>query len=85
MKKILVTGGAGYIGTHTLIELVAAGFEPIVYDNLSNSSPIALTRVADLVGREITFIQGDILDKDLLAQIFAAHEFFAVMHFAVLV
>ena len=82
MKKILVTGGAGYVGTHTLIELVAAGFEPIVYDNLSNSSPIALTRVAELVGREITFIQGDILDKDLLAQIFAAHEFFAVMHFA---
>lgn len=82
MKKILVTGGSGYIGSHTLIELIEVGFEPIVYDNLSNSSPVALARVEVLVGRSITFIQGDILDKDLLTQTFAAHELFAVIHFA---
>ncbi|MFW2176757.1 MULTISPECIES: UDP-glucose 4-epimerase GalE [unclassified Moraxella] len=81
-KKILVTGGAGYIGSHTLIELIQAGFSPIVYDNLSNASPIALERVEAIVGQKIDLIQGDILDKDLLAKIFAEHEFFAVIHFA---
>ena len=49
-KKILVTGGAGYIGSHTLIELIAAGFTPVVYDNLSNSSPASLARVQQIVG-----------------------------------
>lgn len=82
MKKILVTGGAGYIGSHTLIELIAAGFEPVVYDNLSNSSPVALERVEQIVGQSIQFIQGDILDKDLLAKTFAEHDFFGVIHFA---
>ena len=50
VKKILVTGGAGYIGSHTLIELVKSGFEPVVYDNLSNSSSVAIERVAQIVG-----------------------------------
>lgn len=82
MQKILVTGGAGYIGSHTLIELVEAGFLPVVYDNLSNSSPIAIQRVEQIIGQDIPFIQGDILDMDLLRQTFAAHSFFAVIHFA---
>ena len=82
MKKILVTGGAGYIGSHTLIELMAAGFTPVVYDNLSNSSPVALERVAQITGQSIEFILGDVLDKALLAKTFAEHEFFAVIHFA---
>ncbi len=82
IKKILVTGGAGYIGSHTLIELVQAEFVPVVYDNLSNSSPKAIERVQDIVGQTIDFIKGDILDKDLLAKTFAEHEFFAVIHFA---
>lgn len=81
-KKILVTGGAGYIGSHTLIELVSAGFTPVVYDNLSNSSPSALARVEQIIGQPVEFIQGDILDKTLLAQTFAAHDFTAVVHFA---
>ncbi len=81
-QKILVTGGAGYIGSHALIELVQAGFTPIVYDNLSNSSPTALARVEQIVGQKITFIHGDILDKDLLANIFSENDFFAVIHFA---
>ncbi|UNU72609.1 UDP-glucose 4-epimerase GalE [Moraxella nasovis] len=82
MKKILVTGGAGYIGSHTLIELIKAGFKPIVYDNLSNSSPIALERVAKIACQKIDFIKGDVLDKALLAKTFSEHNFFAVIHFA---
>lgn len=82
MKKILVTGGAGYIGSHTLIELIGAGFTPVVYDNLSNSSPVAIERVEQIVGRKIPFIKGDVLDKTLLNQVFSEHDFFAVIHFA---
>lgn len=82
MKKILVTGGAGYIGSHTLIELIKSDFTPIIYDNLSNSSPIAIERVEKIVGQKIDFIQGDILDKTLLNQVFNEHNFFAVIHFA---
>ena len=82
MKKILVTGGAGYIGSHTLIELVKAGYTPVVYDNLSNSSPVAIERVEKIVGNEITFIKGDVLDKELLNQVFSEHDFFGVIHFA---
>ena len=81
-EKILVTGGAGYIGSHTLIELIAAGFTPVVYDNLSNSSPASLARVQQIVGQSIEFIEGDILDTQLLAKTFAAHDFTAVIHFA---
>lgn len=81
-KKILVTGGAGYIGSHTLIELIAAGFTPVVYDNLSNSSPASLARVQQIVGQSIEFIEGDILDTQLLAKTFASHDFTAVIHFA---
>lgn len=81
-KKILVTGGAGYIGSHTLIELIQAGFVPVVYDNLSNSSFVAVQRVEQIVGKHIEFIQGDVLDKTHLDAVFKAHQFFAVVHFA---
>ncbi|AKG06913.1 UDP-glucose 4-epimerase [Moraxella bovoculi] len=82
MKKILVTGGAGYIGSHTLIELIKAGYTPVVYDNLSNSSLVAIGRVQKIVGTQIAFIKGDVLDKDHLERIFDEHDFFGVIHFA---
>ena len=80
--NILVTGGAGYIGSHTLVELIQAGFSPIVLDNLSNSSPKSLARVEAICGQGIPFIQGDIRDKALLKSLFARHAISAVVHFA---
>ena len=81
-QKILVTGGAGYIGTHTCIALHAAGYEMVVYDNLSNSSLEAMQRVSALIEQPIEFIEGDIRDAERLRQVFAAHQFFGVIHFA---
>ncbi|MCE9789231.1 UDP-glucose 4-epimerase GalE [Shewanella chilikensis] len=79
---ILVTGGAGYIGTHTLVELLAAGKEVVVIDNLSNSSVEALARVEEISGKNVLFYQGDILNKAFLQKIFSDHSFEAVIHFA---
>ncbi len=82
MMKILVTGGAGYIGSHTCIELLNAGFIPVVFDNLSNSSTIALDRVTKITGKKITFIKGDVRDADALDNVFNQHDIYAVIHFA---
>ena len=81
-KKILVTGGAGYIGSHTCIALHEAGYNIVVYDNLSNSSSEAVNRVSELIDRPIIFINGDIRDKNLLSEVFDQHQFFCVIHFA---
>lgn len=81
-NKILVTGGAGYIGSHTCIALHQAGYDIVVYDNLSNSSREAMNRVSALIGKPIEFIEGDIRDADLLQEVFKAHQFFGVIHFA---
>lgn len=81
-NKILVTGGAGYIGSHTCIALAEAGYEIVVYDNLSNSSLEAVNRVSKLTGKPIEFIEGDIRNGMLLRQVFAAHQLFGVIHFA---
>lgn len=81
-NKILVTGGAGYIGSHTCIALHEAGFEIVIYDNLSNSSKEAINRVSSLIGKPIEFIEGDIRDADSLRKVFTAHQFFGVIHFA---
>ena len=82
MAKILVTGGAGYIGSHTCIELLNAGHDVIVLDNLSNSSEVALQRVQTLANRNLTFIKGDIRDANALDQLFAQYDIDAVIHFA---
>lgn len=80
--KILVTGGAGYIGSHTNIELLEAGFEVVVLDNLSNSKTESLSRVEKITDKKITFIQGDVRDRDCLQNIFNNHSIDAVIHFA---
>ncbi len=79
---ILVTGGAGYIGTHTCIELIRAGYEVIIYDNFSNSSPEAVKRTEKIAGRSIPLIEGDILDKEKLRSVFKENKIESVIHFA---
>ena len=80
--SILVTGGAGYIGSHTTLALLEAGHDVIVLDNLSNSSQESLRRIEGICGKAPTFIKGDIRDRELLDSIFARHSIRAVLHFA---
>lgn len=79
---ILVTGGAGYIGSHAVLELLQAGHEVLVLDNLCNSSRVAISRVERLAGRPVNFIKGDVRNRPLLNALFAAYPIDAVMHFA---
>ncbi len=82
MSKVLVTGGAGYIGSHTCVELLNAGHDVVVLDNLSNSSKEALNRVQTLTAKSVDFVEGDILDEVVLDQIFQNYQIDAVIHFA---
>ena len=84
MAKILITGGAGYIGSHTALELLNKGYEVVVYDNLSNSSRESLRRVEELTGKKVAFYEGDILDKEALTAMFKAENVDAVIHCAAL-
>lgn len=84
MSTVLVTGGAGFIGSHTCVELLAAGHDVVVIDNLVNSSPKAIAAVEAVSGRGVTFVEGDVTDRSTLARLFARHEFGAVIHFAAL-
>ena len=79
---ILVTGGAGYIGSHTCVELLDAGYEVVVLDNLSNSSEKSLDRVKELTGKTVKFYKGDILDREILNEIFANEKIESCIHFA---
>ena len=80
--KVLVTGGAGYIGSHTCVELIEAGHEPVVIDNLVNSNPESLHRVKMITGKEVPFYEGDVRDEVLLNTIFSEHDIGCVIHFA---
>lgn len=83
MKKILVTGGLGYIGSHTVVELVNAGFEPVIIDNLSNSSIDVLDRIANITGKQLQFEQLDLREKTSVAEFFKNNEDIeGVIHFA---
>lgn len=82
MSTVLVTGGAGYIGSHTCLEMLAAGLDLVVVDNLCNSSVEALKRVERLAGRKIEFYENDICDADAMEKVFQNHEFSSVVHFA---
>ncbi|MCU7554894.1 UDP-glucose 4-epimerase GalE [Alteromonas sp. ASW11-19] len=82
MKTILVTGGAGYIGSHTVLQLLEQDFAVVVLDNLSNSSAESLRRVEALTDKAVTFVQGDIRDTAVLDDIFSEHDVHSVIHFA---
>jgi UDP-glucose 4-epimerase len=81
-SKILVTGGAGYIGSHTVVELLEAGYEVVVLDNLSNGSREALSRVERITGRPAPLVEGDLRDEALVTRMLAGHRFDAAIHFA---
>ncbi len=81
-RTIFVTGGAGYIGSHTCVELLNAGYDLVVYDNFCNSSRIAVTRVEEITGKKLTLIEGDIRDKTSLQCALTAAPVVAVIHFA---
>ena len=82
MKTILVTGGAGYIGSHTVLQLLEQEYHVVVLDNLVNSSAESLRRVEKITGKQVTFVQGDIRDDNVLDTIFSQHQVNAVIHFA---
>jgi UDP-glucose 4-epimerase len=81
-KNVLVTGGAGYIGSHTVIELLAEGFNPVLLDDLSNSSKDSLARIKDVTGKTVKLIVGDYTDLKLLEETIAAEHIDAIIHFA---
>jgi UDP-glucose 4-epimerase len=80
--RVLVTGGAGYIGSHTCVELLTAGHEVVVIDNLSNSKEAALARVQEIAGRRLAFVKADLRDRGALDAVFRDDAFDAVIHFA---
>ena len=80
--NVLVTGGAGYIGSHTCVELLNSGYEVTVVDNLCNSNAKALDRVREITGKTLRFYRGDVRDEDLMRRIFAENEIGCVIHFA---
>ncbi|MDE5770482.1 MAG: UDP-glucose 4-epimerase GalE [Ruminococcus sp.] len=82
MGKILVTGGTGFIGSHTCVELLGNGYEIVIVDNLSNSKEAAVGRIEQISGKSVTFIKADICDYDALSEVFSKNDIDAVVHFA---
>ncbi|HDK37479.1 MAG TPA: UDP-glucose 4-epimerase GalE [Thiolapillus brandeum] len=82
IKTVLVTGGAGYIGSHTSVELIEAGYQVVVLDNLSNSQYEAIVRVQEISGKDLVFIEADLRNKEQTQAVFQQHDIDAVIHFA---
>ena len=82
MSMILVTGGAGFIGSHTVVELLNVGYDVVIMDNFSNSKPEALNRIRQITGKEFGFYEADMLDSKAMDRIFEENKIDAVIHFA---
>ena len=80
--NVLLAGGAGYIGSHTCVELINAGHDVVIADNFSNSCPVAVERVEELTGRKIPLYEADVCDRDAVEKIFSENKIDAVIHFA---
>ena len=80
--RILVTGGCGYIGSHTVVELINNGYDVLIVDNFSNSKPVVLDRLKEITGKEIKFYEIDLCDKEKLKVVFDENKIDAVIHFA---
>ena len=80
--NVLLAGGAGYIGSHTCVELINAGHDVVIADNFSNSCPVAVERVEELTGRNIPLYEADVCDRDAVEKIFSENKIDAVIHFA---
>ena len=80
--KTLLTGGAGYIGSHTAIELISHGHEVVIFDNLFNSQPEAIRRIEQISGRSVPFIEADVRDQSALEKVLSQHHIDSVVHFA---
>ena len=80
--KILVTGGTGYIGSHTCVSLIESGYDIVIIDNLSNSKREVVDMIEKITSKKVTFYEGDVRDKDLLNKIFDEHKIDAIIHFA---
>lgn len=82
MKTVLVTGGAGYIGSHTVVELASSGYRPVILDNFSNSEPSAIANIESIIGSKLSTYKGNIQDEKLIAKIFSEEKIAGVIHFA---
>ncbi|MFT5572412.1 MAG: UDP-glucose 4-epimerase [Cryomorphaceae bacterium] len=82
MQKILVTGGAGYIGSHTAVALIEQGYQPVLLDSFCNSSPLVVDRIKQITGSSLIVVEADLRDEAVLAEVFSQHNFAAVIHFA---
>jgi UDP-glucose 4-epimerase len=80
--KVLLTGGAGYIGSHTCVELLNAGYEVVIADNFSNSKPLVVDRIREITGKDVTVYAIDVADREALEQVFCENEIGSVIHFA---
>lgn len=83
-RCILVTGGAGFIGSHSVVELIKAEYETVILDNLCNAATESVRRIEEITGKNITFYDVDLLDKNAVTNVFSKHKFYAVVHFAAL-
>lgn len=84
MKRVLLTGGAGYIGSHTAVKLLENGYEVVIYDNLINSSILVIDRIKKITGKDLTFYKADVLDTDFLKEVLTKEKIDTVIHFAAL-